>query len=66
VARIKIEHYAEGTVCEGAIALKGIRVFPVLWPAKLIGLRIGKRAVYLDRENALEVATALRSAAHDG
>lgn len=68
MARLTIEHYSEGTVCEGGIALKGIRVFPMQWPAKLIGIRIGKssRTLYLEREEALEVAAAIRGAAHDG
>jgi hypothetical protein len=66
MARLIIEHYSGGTFCGGGLALEGIRVLPMPMPARLIGLRIGKRAIYLDREEALEVSEIIRKAAHDG
>lgn len=64
--RVAIEHYADGELCDGAIALEGIRCFPMLWPAKMIGVRIGSEVLYFDREELLEFAEELRKAAHDG
>lgn len=66
MARLVIEVYPGGSPCEGGIALEGIRVFPMVLSMRTIELRIGRKSVFLNREEALEIAEALRGVALDG
>lgn len=51
---------------DGMIALGGLRVFPMLWPARSVGIAVDGITVVMTRAEALAVARELRSMALDG
>lgn len=67
MSSLTIEQYKDVEFTEGAIVLENGRLFPMPFPTSGFALWIGdSEVVYLDREEALVIAAALRGVALDG